>query len=379
MNYRLQKLFVALFLLACLPVSAAEYTAPTPAEIAQARDWFIKHWRPPQEPAAPPAGLTVYANHDPVRLRRPGATDMHIAGIKYDRGLYCHANSNVGVVLDKPGKTFTAVVGIDSNPDTRGGKGSVRFVVKVGGEEKFRSEILREGTPPVNVRVDLGNSKEFSLIIEDGGDGISHDQSNWALAKVDYADGTSLFLDELPLRSPDRAGGLPFSFTYDGVSSDEFLKTCEYLLGPAEDTRRDPNPYYLRLNSEFKIEHIWVDPKTKLEVKMVGTLYHDFPVVEWTVYFTNKGTEKTPILSNVKGIDVVLPSTSHEAALHHNVGSPCQKNDYEPIRSQLNPGDRLRYSGRDGRGSDGDFPYFNIANGGQDNDGGTIVVIGWPG
>ncbi|MCL2709778.1 MAG: alpha-galactosidase [Planctomycetaceae bacterium] len=360
-------IFLLLCGLVCLPLFAAEYTAPTAAELAQARAWIAAHWNFNTEPAVPPVGLTVYANNDPVRPRAPGSANVHISGTKYDRGLYCHAVSDIGVLLEKPANTFTAVVGIDSNPDTRGGKGSVRFVVKVGGEEKFRSALLREGTPPVNVRVDLNGSKEFSLIIEDGGDGISHDQSNWALAKVDYADGSSQYLDELPIHAPNRAGGLPFSFRYGDRTSDEFLKTCQFMR-------------VVERGRQIRRTLTWLDPKTKLEVKMVGIQYIDYPVVEWTIYFTNKGTEKTPLLSNVNAIDMVLPqSQHHEAYLHHNNGSPSAKNDYEPRRTHLPPGARLRFSGRDGRGSDGDWPYFNVARGGQDKDGGTIVVVGWPG
>ena len=358
-----------MFFLVSLPLCAAEYTAPTASELTQTRDWVARHWAIKKEPPPPPVGITVFANHDPVLHRRPGTDTLSISGKKYDRGLFCHAHSDLGVVLDKPGKTFTAVVGIDSNWDTTGGKGSVRFIVKVGGAEKFRSDILREGTPPVDVRVNLDGRKEFSLIIEDGGDGISHDQSNWALAKVEYADGTSTFLDEMPLHTPYTSGGLPFSFTYGDIPSNEFLETCKFKENIVSGDKK-------RL-----YEYIWTDPKTKLEVKMHGMMYTDYPVVEWTVYFTNTGTEKLPILTNVKGIDMVLPSTpgQSEASLHHNNGSPSAKNDYEPRRTPLTPGARLRFSGRDGRGSDGDWPYFNVARGGQDNDGGTIVVVGWPG
>ena len=370
MNTFFRAVFTTLFTFGSLVFYAAEYTMPTKAELAQARYWVLRHWELKKEPVGPPIGMTVFANNDPVRPRGPGADNMHISGTKYDRGLYCHAVSDIGLVLEKPGKTFTAAVGIDSNWDTKGGKGSVRFVVKVDGEEKFRSEVLREGTPPVDVSVDLGGSKEFSLIIEDGGDGISHDQSNWALAKVEYTDGSEQYLDELPLHTPERSGGLPFAFMYGDMPSDEFLKACEFK----EDIAIETGPLTTRY------EYIWTDPKTKLEVKMAGIMYEEFPVVEWTIYFTNTGTEKTPILSKVNAIDMVLPSSnSHEAYLHHNVGSPCQKNDYEPLRSHLHPGARLRFSGRDGRGSDGDWPYFNVARGWQGKEGGTIVVVGWPG
>jgi alpha-galactosidase len=162
---------------------------------------------------------------------------------------------------------------------------------------------------------------------------------------------------------------LTYSFVYGDISSEDHLKTCELKESISKEKKKT------------LYEYTWMDPKTKLEIKMNGIVYADYPVIEWTVYFTNTGTKKTPILSNVKGIDMILSlAPNHtEAYLHHNVGSPCQKNDYEPLRSPLLPGTRLRFSGRDGRGSDGDWPYFNVANGGQDSDGGTIVVVGWPG
>lgn len=349
----------------------AERTLPSEAEILQARNWVRSHWKldPDHRPIRVP-GLIVHANHDPVVPRKPDDARLpSISGKRYSRGVYCHAVSDLEVVLPKPGKTFTASVGIDSNDDTRPGKGSVVFAVRVGETEKFRSEILREGSDPVDVRVKLDGASAFSLKIENGGDGISHDQSNWAEAKVEFTDGTSMFLDELPIRAVDRTGGIPFSFQCGDIPSDQFFKGCDFST-TIEKIDGKGDQYTLR----------WLDEKTGLEIRMIGVQYESFPVVEWTVYFKNTGKEKTPVLSRINAADMdLLAGGHHEAILHHHTGSPSQKNDYQPHRTRLHPGARTVLSGTDGRPSDQHWPYFNLANGAQDDSGGTIVAVGWPG
>lgn len=366
--------FPLLLFLAPAFLYAGERTLPTEAEIDRAARWAEARWNvEPAVQAAEPPGLIVRANHDPVLKRRRGDTPLRLSDRELERGLYCHAVSHVDVVLPKPGKTFTALVGIDCNADTRGGKGSVRFGVRVDGELEFRSEILREGMEPVPVTVDLDGATSFSLCIEDGGDGISHDQSNWGDAKVEFEDGRSLFLDELPLRSSVRAAeGLPFSFVYGDRNSDEFLRQCRFTRNAEmldDETRHAKTRYSI----------VWQDEKTGLEVRLVGLLYRDFPVVEWTVYFKNNGKEKTPILSRVRAADLEFDTDGHpEAMLHHHIGSPSTPNDYQPLETLLRPGGRHRMSGTGGRPSDRHWPYFNLAGRGSEG-GGTIAVVGWPG
>ena len=61
-----------------------------------------------------------------------GGTATEYCRSPFDRGLYCHAVSKVGSAFPAPGKTFRATVGVDSNEQTSGGRGSVVFVVRVG-------------------------------------------------------------------------------------------------------------------------------------------------------------------------------------------------------------------------------------------------------
>jgi alpha-galactosidase len=119
-----------------------------------------------------------------------------------------------------------------------------------------------------------------------------------------------------------------------------------------------------------------------LVVRCVGVEYHDFPTVEWTLYFRNPGGQDTPILADIQALDVRLeraPGAFTEQAefrLHHNVGSPCTQNDYQPLETVLAPGVTKRIATAGGRSTNSDLSYFNLQRSPSD---GLIVVVGWPG
>ena len=88
-----------------------------PEEQAAARRWIAAKFVGTVEAGPRESGLAVLANHDSVvKNTRGEGLPLTIAKIAYARGLYCHAVSHVVVRLPGPGKTFTAVVGVDSNP-----------------------------------------------------------------------------------------------------------------------------------------------------------------------------------------------------------------------------------------------------------------------
>ena len=95
------------------------------------------------------------------------------------------------------GRTFSSVVGVDSNEQTRPDRGSVVFAVLVGDKKLFESPVMREGMPPVAVNVDLQGATEFTLEVTDGGDGIACDQAGWADAHVTLSDLSGLFLGDM--------------------------------------------------------------------------------------------------------------------------------------------------------------------------------------
>ena len=141
-------------------------TAVTKAEKATRDAWVRRHWT--QRTAAKQApGLIVLANHDPVIRNGRGKRPLTPGDKQYRRGLYCHAVSRVIVRLPSPGTTFTAVVGVDTNDDTKPRRGSVIFTVTVGRKQAFRSKVMREGMPGAAVRVDLAGATSFELGVED--------------------------------------------------------------------------------------------------------------------------------------------------------------------------------------------------------------------
>ncbi len=170
-------------------------------------------------------------------------------------------------------------------------------------------------------------------------------------------------VDALPLAR--YAADPPISFTYGGRSSAELMKTWQVTRSSKRigGTRRQQTITYL-------------DPATRLEVKLVSVAYSDFPTVEWTVYFRNTGSEDTPILEDIKGLDVYWRKTgADEFVLHHNKGSIVTAEDFRPLTTTLTPGSKTSFEPLGGRGTWGEWPYYNL----EFDGGGAIVAIGWPG
>jgi len=372
MNSRVVALAAGALLL--LPCGGAQGVSPTSEEMLEARRFAAAKLEGLVDLKQPETGLVVLANNDPVQLNARNGKHLRIADKLYCRGLFCHASSKIAVRLPKAAKSFSAIVGVDSNEQTRGGRGSVVFSVSVGEKAVFRSGLMREGMPGAAVRADLGGAKEFVLEIADGGDGIGCDQADWAEAKVVLEDNTTIWLGEMPILGTGRrvwSGDLPFSFSYGGKPSAELLKSWPSKRGS-------------RKLDDVRIEHVlgWADPATGLEVRWVAVEYRDFPTVECTLYFKNSGSKDTPILADIQALDLPVerfpwPSAAwSEFKLHHQTGSPCQPNDYEPHVSVLNPGDVKRISAAGGRPTNSDLPFFNLE---LPTSEGMIVVVGWPG
>ncbi len=158
---------------------------------------------------------------------------------------------------------------------------------------------------------------------------------------------------------------LAFSFQIDGEPSRSLL----------ERASRTQEERFLDENRQQQTVR-WHHVESNLEVRLEATVYQDFPVVEWMVYLKNVGTQPTPILQRILGLDAPWPIAGDEISiLHHHRGSLASRSDYEPLQSPLEPGTPLRFAPVGGRPSNGVWPYFNL----QQKDRGLIVVVGWPG
>jgi len=355
-------------------VGPAHAVAGTPEELAEARRWTAVtiEARSLEETIEP--ALVVFSNHGPVQKNARGGKPMRIGLQEFSRGLYCHAPSKILVRLPGPGSTFTAMVGVDSNEQTSGGRGSVDFSVTVGGVETFHSGLIHEGMPAKSVTVDLAGATEFVIQVDQTPDGIACDQADWADAKVQLKNGREIWLGELPLRDDTQrtlfSTGPPFSFVYGGKPSAELLKTWALKRGSPEPGTQPTD--------RGKAQHtlIYTDPDTGLQVRAVVVEYRDFPTVEWTLFCKNTGTRDTPILSDIAALDLQLDRpVQGEFVLHHQKGDDCTPDSYEPRQLSLSPKSEHRFASAGGRPTNQGFPYFNLEWPGA----GLIVVVGWPG
>ncbi len=158
---------------------------------------------------------------------------------------------------------------------------------------------------------------------------------------------------------------LPFSFVYDGqalsgLPSEWSIERHQEKLD-AQRTRHT-------LSGK--------DGKTGLAVRCEAIEYHDFPTVEWTLYFKNTGSQDTPILSDIQALDTRFERKSGgEFVLHHHRGTTIEATDFKPLQTELGSRREVRIASVDGRPLSMAFPYFNLEWKGE----GAIIVIGWPG
>lgn len=347
--------------------------SPTPAEMAVARQWSAAKFlgTTASTPAAP--YIEVVQNFGPVQVDSRGGKPLHFRDqdgrlTNFKDGLYCHAPSQLRVVLDKPAKGFEALAGVDSNDQTANGQGSVVFLLKAGDDVLWKSDILTEGSSATRVLVDLAGKTEFSLVIEDGGNGNACDQADWAEARILCEDGTALKLSDLPMidKTAFQFDSSPFfSFKYDGKDSASFPTSWKIERSSQEID-----------NARVRHTVTYSDPVTGLVVHCEGIQYKDFPTVEWTLHFKNTGSADTPIISDICAIDTSIDRDPYSEFLLHNIrGDNCTINSYEPIDTPLPPKMDLRIANTGGRPTQEAFPYFNIEWASQ----GVLYALSWAG
>ncbi len=370
-------LLYQIFVILCVFLPAQVFAVTVrPTDMETAKNWFETKFAEKKTAAevSPErkTGLFVLDNHNAIqRNTTHEGRKIRLGETTYERGIYTHANSHVVVRLPGPAKTFSAVFGVDNNHSTSGGRGSARFHVLLGEKEVYTSEIMHGGDPGVAISLELGGATEFTLKVDDAGDGISCDQAEWADAAVTLADGTKLMLDEMVIHDPRYVTTLtdepPFSFYYGETSSWELLKKW-------------PRTYAVRELEKGKTQRTvtYTDPETGLRVTCVAVAYADFPTVEWTVYFENTGKKDTPILREIRAADVVFPQiVADHMKLRYAVGSPSSMEDYRPLMTEMiSDEDERRITTSGGRGSDAHLPYFNVEG---DRGEGVLLAVGWPG
>ena len=160
----------------------------------------------------------------------------------------------------------------------------------------------------------------------------------------------------------------PFSFVYDGKSSDTFIRNWQYHCEKLKSA--DPN-----LKESV---YTYTDPKSGLVVKCYVTCFTDFPVAEWVLKFSNNSEKTTSLLEKAAVLDHSFDSELKGSfVLHHAKGSNAERSDFQPIDEKLEIGKDIYMTPTGGRSSDNTaFPFFNLEM--PDNEG-IMVAIGWTG
>src|SRR5439155_25892349 len=110
----------------------------------------------------------------------------------------------------------------------------------------------------------------------------------------------------------------PFSFTYGGRPSSTLLARWPRTR---QSVPLDP----------ARTAHTlaWSDPHTGLVVRCVVVDYHDYPTIEWTLYFKNPGAQNTPLLRDVLALDTTVQrARGAEFVLHTGSGSMAGAEDH---------------------------------------------------
>ena len=291
---------------------------------------------------------------------------LHIGQQTFKKGLGAHANGEVVLELLKPSKRFVAYVGIDNNPDTQGAKGSVRFIVRANGAERFRSPICRGGEEPVKVEVDLAGASSLELVAEDAGDGHSYDQADWAEASLEAADGTREYIgDAFTGRCLD---AVPTSFTYNGESCWNLLKTWQKKQAAPDTT-----------DGSVRYATTWTEPGSGFRATLTVTVYEG-PAAEFQWHFENTGNAPSGLIEAIRSIDLRMASAQGQTVLHScsgglagNFQQSGERVGFELAQTALGH-KTLTVDG--GRSSNGDSPFFALTRPGT---WGFVAALGWSG
>jgi len=158
-----------------------------------------------------------------------------------------------------------------------------------------------------------------------------------------------------------QAATLPISFVLDG-------QTIHGLPDAWQ-----PNLRRRRIDANI-LETIFegTDPRSGLKLRVECTQYQDYPVIEWVAWFNHTGSGPTPILSDIRAIDLAFQGSA--PILTHSNGDFNNAQGYTPRATPLAAGDTLALAPVGGRACDQAFPYFRLAF----DDWGLNLAIGWP-
>ena len=288
---------------------------------------------------------------------------LTLNGTRYLTGYGSHADAAIELALPAGAKHLTGECGIDDTPEAKQNPHPVVFSIALDGRQIWHGNPQISLDVPSKFDIDVSHARTVTLSAKCVGEQISFTPADFVDLHLTLADGTSR---ELGQRVDwGDAGGDGISFVYGGKPSSQFLNNW-----PVDKQQVPETPLYtvVRLSR--------TDPVTHLECAVTLKRYKHFPVVEWTVDFKNGGSRDSPILENIRSMDLVFQD-GDTLLLHHHTGDHATEDSYEPHLTELVSGEKLHFAPQGGRPTDKAWPYFNLENTTEHR--GVIAVIGWPG
>ena len=122
----------------------------------------------------------------------------------------------------------------------------------------------------------------------------------------------------------------------------------------------------------------WTDSRTGLQVEWQVTRFADFPAVDWVLWLSNTGSADTPLIENLKALDLSLLDplpAGRRFVLHRTNGGWNDTTNHGMREIKMAPGDDEVMAGLNGHSNRRDFPYFRIDSAGM----ALVAAIGWSG
>jgi alpha-galactosidase len=283
-----------------------------------------------------------------------------LKGQTFENGFGTHADSEILVKLNAPGKRFTALAGIDDNSMTRTKQNKMIFSIEIDNREIWKSSSVGVADEPTQVDVDLNGAGEFILKIREVNNDLNYAHVNWVEPKVTMADGTILTLGVLGAKGILPAP--PISFCYGDRKAGEVLAGCEKTCEKFTDN-----------NGVTLHRVVYRHVKNGLEFRLELKEFKDFPAAEWVWKIKNVGVKDTEIFSEIQPMDLSCV-VSQPPILHHSIGAECRNDDFIYKKDVLTES-KYRLTSTGGRSSFGNLPFFNLEYGQE----GFIMAIGWTG
>lgn len=131
-------------------------------------------------------------------------------------------------------------------------------------------------------------------------------------------------------------------------------------------------------NGHEKVVAVYTVADEELEFRVEGTLYSDYPAVDYVVYLTNLGEKNSKKIDEFYAVDSTFPMSVSDNAydIYTNIGSYERLSDFSVDHRKIEVGgEEEKFAPKGGSSSNDAWPFFRI----EGEDEGVIMAVGWSG